>query len=139
MLSPNEITLANQRLTAILREHGLDWVVGEVDDAMNQGVRPSDPRITSRNLSRLVLLIDATERALTMTGELEDAVPELLLRETSGDRVHFESEDREGFGRGDLRRHTVERDRTARRQSEVARERTLELLTQLRSEALESG
>jgi hypothetical protein len=90
VLSPEDIELAEARLTEILRRHELDWIVRRVDDALDEGRHPEHGSFEDPALRRLVLLIEATERALTMSSVLEGAIPALLLHETDAVRVRIE-------------------------------------------------
>jgi hypothetical protein len=138
VLSPDEVARARERLAAILRAHELDWVVRRVDDALDEGRQPESGAIDDLQLRRLVMLIEAAQRALAMTTRLEREVPQLLLRETGGRRVHIEPDRESG---GDPRLHPpiiIERDTPQRAEREFATERTLGLLSRLLNEARET-
>jgi hypothetical protein len=95
VLTPEETARAEQRLEALLRDHELDWVVRRVDDALQEGRQPESGAVEDLRLRRLILLIEATERALAMSTRLERAVPELLLEGTGGRRVRIEPDPEE--------------------------------------------
>ena len=138
MLSPDEIARAQQRLNTILRAHELGWVVRRVDDALIEGRQPDSGDIDEIEVRRLVMLIEATQRALAMSTLLEREVPELLLRETGGHRVHIEP-DREGGGDPRLRPAIIiERDTAEREERDIARERVHGLLARLLDEVQEA-
>lgn len=139
MLSADEIGRSQRRLAEILRAHDLDWIVRRVDDALEEGRQPEHGQFENLELRRLVLLIEATQRALAMSSALEQAVPNLLLQETGGRRVHIEQDPEDA---ADVPRRppiVLERDTDALRAQETARTRTHQRLERLLGEAVESS
>jgi hypothetical protein len=138
MLSSQEVQYARERLAEILDRHELGWIVRHVDDAIDEGLQPNSGDIRELELRRLVLLVEATQRALSMTSELEEAVPDLLLGRSRGRRVHIEPDVEGGFDTQLRPSIVIERDASHRERREAARVRTHQQLTSLLHEAIES-
>ena len=137
MLTDDDRDHAYDRLATILRAHDLDWIVRRVEDALDAGGQPVSGPTADLDLRRLVLLIEATRRALVMSSALERAVPELLLRETEGRWVHIEP-DPEGVVDDRLHpRIVIARDPDEDEARQTARELTRAWLDRLLREALD--
>jgi hypothetical protein len=138
VLTPREVELAQERLAGILGEHNMGWLVRRVDDALDQGGQPTSGPVEDPQLRRLVLLIEAAQRALVMAGELECAVLELLLPEAGGRRVHLVPDAEDRLAPPPQPPIVLERDSDQRVGRDLARQRTQSALQRLLGEALES-
>ena len=95
-MSPEEADEARQRLQALLADRGFGWLVRRVDEDYEAELHGY---LSSQDVrQRLRLLIDAVIDVLTLTDDLRQAIPALLLTSTEAGKVFIADPDYETGG-----------------------------------------